>query len=445
MTDFDVLVIGAGSGGVRAARLMSEYGARVGIVESSDFGGTCVNLGCIPKKLFSYAAHYHEDFVDSVNYGWQLDSTPDFDWTRLIKNKNQEIHRLNNVYKDILGKNRVVCLQGKARFLSAHEISVGDSVYRASKILIATGSWPWVPPIPGHQWVITSNEAFHLENLPQSIAVVGGGYIAVEFASIFCGLGCDVSLLYRGDVILRNFDRAVGEHVYSELSKKGVVIKTGARVESIEKTDSGFSVVLNKEPSIDVDKVMYATGRRPRTADLDLSSAGVELNKKGAIAVNEHYQTNVPHIYAIGDVIGKVQLTPVAIAEAKVVAKIMALDELGTLDYDNIPTAVFCHPNIGSVGLTEDEARARYDQIRVHTSTFKCLKHTLTQTDEQTFLKVIVEKASDRVVGVHMVGPDAGEIIQGIAIALKTGATKAVFDSTVGVHPTLAEEFVTMG
>lgn len=444
MDHFDVLVIGAGSGGVRAARLMANNGARVAIVENSDFGGTCVNLGCIPKKLFTYAAHYREDFSDSASFGWQVSPNPPIQWNTLVTNKNKEISRLNSIYKNLLEGSGVTCIQGKAQFVDAHKVQVGPTTYQVGKVLIATGSWPWVPPIPGHEHAITSNEAFHLKELPRSVAIVGGGYIAVEFASIFKGLGCDTSLLYRGDNILRNFDHSVSAFVQCELKKKGIAVKTNTQLKAIEKRGSGLTLALDSSEKLEVDLVMYATGRKPRTEGLNLADAKVETDQKGAIVVDRYYQTSQENIYAIGDVIGKVQLTPVAIAEAKAVAETIALGKPTDLDYSGIPTAVFCNPNIGTVGLTETQARLKYDNIQVYTSTFRYLKHTLTQSNEEVFMKIIVDNDSDRVIGVHMVGPDAGEIIQGMAVALKAGVTKTLFDSTIGIHPTIAEEFVTM-
>lgn len=444
MSDFDVLVVGAGSGGVRAARTMAGYGAKVAIVENSDLGGTCVNLGCVPKKLFVYASHYSEDFRNSKGFGWQLAAQSPFDWPTLITNKNKEISRLNGVYEELLQSSDVTCIYGQAELKSATKVQVNDRLYSANKILIATGSWPWMPDIPGIEHAITSNEAFHLKQLPKRVAIVGGGYIAVEFAGIFRGLGLEVTLLYRGEQILRNFDVTVRQFIHAELLKKGIEVKTNCDLEAIKAEGAEFLLTLNQGETLRQDLVMLATGRKPKITGLGLAAAGVEVNKKGAIAVDDYYQTSQPNIYAIGDVIGKVQLTPVAITEAMAVAQTMVLNKPTKIDYTGIPTAVFCQPNIGTVGLTEKQAREQYGDIALYQSEFKYLRHTLTDSDERVLMKLIVDKATDIVIGVHMVGPDAGEIIQGMGVALKAGATKATFDATIGIHPTVAEEFVTM-
>ena len=444
MSEFDILVVGAGSGGVRAARTMAGYGAKVAIVENSDLGGTCVNLGCVPKKLFAYASHYSEDFHDAKGFGWQLATQPQFDWPTLIINKNKEINRLNGVYGGLLQSSGVTCIHGQAELKSTTEVQVNERLYSVDKILIATGSWPWMPDIPGIEHAITSNEAFHLKQLPKRVAIVGGGYIAVEFAGIFRGLGLEVTLLYRGEQILRNFDITVRKFIHAELIKKGIEVKTNCDLEAIKAEGQTLLLALNQGDMLRQDLVMVATGRKPKVAALGLATANVELNKKGAIAVDDYYQTSQPNIYAIGDVIGKVQLTPVALAEAMAVAQTMVLNKPTKIDYTNIPTAVFCQPNIGTVGLTEEQARRQYNGVAVYQSEFKYLRHALTESDEQVLMKLIVDKATGLVVGVHMVGPDAGEIIQGMGVALKAGATKATFDATIGIHPTVAEEFVTM-
>ena len=449
---FDIFVIGAGSGGVRAARTAAQLGAKVAIAECSDLGGTCVNLGCVPKKLFVYASHYAEDFHQASGYGWQQAHAPQFDWPTLRDNKNTEITRLNGVYERLLKDAKVTLMQGQAHLSGVHEVSCNGQRYRAEKILIATGGWPSLPEIPGIEHAITSNEAFHLQRFPERAVVVGGGYIAVEFAGIFNGLGAEVDLLYRGDQILRTFDESVQDFVAEEITKKGVRIHLNTEVDRIdaqergaqEEAGSALSVALKNGDQLMADTVLYATGRSPRTKGLGLEAAGVEISPSGAVLVNAQYQTSAPSIYAIGDVIGKVRLTPVAIAEAMVVAKNMVFDEAGTLDYENIPTAVFCQPNIGTVGLTEQQARAKYQDVAVYHSYFKAMKHSLSGADERVMMKLITDKGSDLVVGVHMVGADAGEIIQGMGVALKAGATKAEFDATIGIHPTTAEEFVTM-
>lgn len=445
MDSFNIIVVGAGSGGVRAARMAASYGAKVAIIENDNLGGTCVNLGCVPKKLFVYASHYAEDFHDAAFFGWQQQSKPEFNWPLLRDNKNTEISRLNGIFREMLDSAGVTRIEGLAEFERPDCLRVGDSLYTADKILIATGSWPRLPDVPGIELAITSNEAFHLEQLPAHIAIVGGGYIAVEFAGIFRGLGCEVSLLYRGDEILRAFDNSVRAFVHAELENKGIKVRTGLNVTAIaEQSASSLGLTLDNGEILQVNGVMYATGRAPKVQDLQLERVGVNLGKNGAIVVDDYYRTSQPNIFAIGDVIGKVQLTPVAIAEGMAVARTMAQDEPTTLDYENIPTAVFCQPNIGTVGLTEEKARQQYDKILVYTSEFQYLRHSLTDSSERVFMKLVVDGASDRVLGVHMVGPDAGEIIQGMGVALKAGATKAVFDSTIGIHPTVAEEFVTM-
>lgn len=444
MKDFDVLVIGAGSGGVRAARVMANYGAQVGIIENSDFGGTCVNLGCVPKKLFVYASHYGEDFQDAKAFGWQHTKAPEFSWSVLRDNKNKEISRLNAIYKDLLSDAGVASIIGSAQFEDAHHLRVGKALYSADNILIATGSWPFLPDMPGIEQAITSNEAFHLKRLPKRIAIVGGGYIAVEFSGIFHGLGCDVSLLYRGDEILRGFDDSVRSFVHQELTNKGIDVRTGAQVAAITRTESGMRLGLKSGETLQLNALMYATGRRANTGKLQLERVNVATGKDGSILVDDYYQTSQSNIYAIGDVIGKVPLTPVALTEGMAVARTIALNEPTKVDYNNIPTAVFCQPNMGAVGLTEEQAKQQCKDVAIYESTFKYLRHTLTGSSERVFMKLIVDAASDLVLGVHMVGPDAGEVIQGMGVALKAGATKATFDATIGIHPTVAEEFVTM-
>ncbi len=445
MTDYDVdfFVIGAGSGGVRAARMAASYGARVAIAEESAYGGTCVNVGCVPKKLFVYASHYGEDFVDAAGFGWQVGNRR-FDWKTLIANKNREIKRLNGVYARLLNDTGVTIHDHRATLLDAHTLKVGDQTVTAKTILLATGGKPVVPGFPGSEHVITSNEAFFLPELPDRIVIVGGGYIAVEFAGIFNGLGVDTTLMYRGPLFLRGFDQDIRTALATEMGKHGIKLMFDSNIAAIEKQPDGLHATLEDAQTINTHTVMYATGRAPNVQGLGLETVGVQTNKKGAIVVDKNYQTTVPSIYAIGDVTDRVNLTPVALAEGMVLAKALFKDESGQVDYSNIPTAVFSQPNIGTVGLTEEEARQQYDEVAIYRSSFRPMKHTMSGRNEKTTMKMIVNKKTDRVLGVHMLGADAGEIIQGIAIAMKAGATKAMFDSTVGIHPTAAEEFVTM-
>ena len=444
--DYDLFVIGAGSGGVRASRMAASYGARVGIAEERYLGGTCVNVGCVPKKLFVYAAHYREDFHDAEAYGWDA-VTPGFTWQRLRDNKDAEIQRLNGVYGRLLGDAGVSLHEGRARLLDPHTVAIGNAEVRARHIVIATGSWPFVPDIPGAEFAVTSNEMFHLDALPERAAVVGGGYIAVEFAGILAGLGVETTLIYRGPLFLRGFDDGVRAFVAEEISKKGVKLLFDTDVKRIEQRAPGdLRLHLDGAASstLDAGLVLYATGRRPLIEGLGLEAAGVELDERGAIRVDEAFRTSVPHILALGDVIDRYQLTPVALAEGMAVARDLFRGEPAKVDYDAIPTAVFCQPNIGTVGPTEEQAREKFGEIKVFESVFRPMKHTMTGSEERTLMKLIVRSSDDRVVAAHMVGPDAGEIIQGLGVAIKAGATKAHFDATVGIHPTAAEEFVTM-
>lgn len=445
--DYDLITLGAGSGGVRATRLAGGYGAKVAVVESSRVGGTCVMRGCVPKKLLVYGAHFAEDFEDSKGFGWSQGPTT-FDWGQLIKNKDTELNRLEGIYNNILKNNNVDLLTGRGRLLDTHTVDVDGKSYTAEKILIAVGGWPSMPKIPGIENVITSNEALDLEALPKRIVIVGGGFIAVEFAGIFNALGVEVTEIIRGDEILRGFDEDMRESLAEEIEKKGIKILRKTNVESIEKTASGYSMYLagdgvSGEENLEADLVMYATGRAPNTKNLGLEEAGVELNKKGAIVVDKWSQTSVENIFAVGDVTDRVNLTPVAIAEGRAFTETNFNNNPMTMDYENIASAVFSQPAIGTVGLTEIQAREK-GEIDVYISRFKMMKHTLSGRDERTVMKLIVDRASDRVVGCHMLGNEGPEIIQAIAIALKCGATKAQFDATIGIHPTAAEEFVTM-
>jgi glutathione reductase (NADPH) len=441
--DYDLYVIGAGSGGVRCARMSASYGARVAVAEELYLGGTCVNVGCVPKKLFSYGSHYPAAFEDAAGYGWDVGEST-LDWKRLIENKNREIERLNGIYRTILGNSGVTIHEARATLKDAHTVLVGGEEVTADKILVATGGWPTVPDFPGKEHAITSNEAFFLEDLPKRVIMVGGGYIAVEFAGILHGYGSHVTQLYRGDMFLRGFDQDLRSHLAAEMLKQGVDLRFNANIASLEKTADGIVATLEDGSTLEADVVMYATGRAPNTRNIGLEELGVEMKKDGSIVVDDQFKTSVDNIYALGDVIDRFQLTPVAIAEAMVLSGNLFNGQNLSTDYADIPTAVFSHPNIGTVGLSEEQAREKYADIDVYKSDFKPMLHTLSGRDERTLMKLIVDKASDRVVGCHMVGPDAGEIIQGMGVALKAGATKAQFDATVGIHPTAAEEFVTM-
>ncbi|MFY9315616.1 MAG: glutathione-disulfide reductase [Burkholderiales bacterium] len=438
--DFDLFTIGGGSGGVRASRVSANLGARVAVAESGRFGGTCVNVGCIPKKLFSYAAHVRGELKDAADFGWHIDE-PTFDWTRLLANKDREIARLNGVYERILVNAGVTILRGKALVRGKNEVAINGRTVTARHILVATGSWPQKPAIPGADLAITSNEAFFLEKLPKRVLVVGGGYIAVEFASIFHGLGVQTTLAYRGAQILRGFDADLGTRLAEEMRKKGILIQLKSNP---AKLAQGGKVGFEDGSEATFDLVMFATGRKPNTAGLGLEAAGVKLAADGAIVVDAWSKSSVDSIHAIGDVTNRLNLTPVATAEGMALAKTLFGGTPTPVDHDDVPTAVFAHPNLATVGLSEEKARERHGKVDVYKTAFRSLKHTMGSSDEKIFMKLVVDTASQRVVGAHMIGPDAGEIIQGIAIAVKLGATKAQFDATIGIHPTAAEEFVTM-
>ena len=443
--DFDLIVIGAGSGGVRLARMSAQRGARVAVVESRYLGGTCVNVGCVPKKLFVYGAHVHDELEDAAGYGWQvpLDDVS-FDWPKLVANKNAEIERLNGIYGRLLENAGVTIIEGTASLSDANTVVVGDTSYRAKHITIATGSWPVIPDVPGKECILTSNEMFYLPQLPKQAVVWGGGYIAVEFAGILAGLGVDTTLLYRGDLFLRGFDVDIRRFTEQEMRKKGVNLQFGVTIESVEAENAHYRVQLNNGETLETGLVMAATGRRALVDGLGLTDLGVQLSASGHVVVDDHFQTAVPSITALGDVIGTPQLTPVALAQGMVLSRRLFGDGKGEMDYSAIPTAVFCQPNIGTVGLTEEEAREAGHRLRIYRSEFRPMKYTLSGRDERSLMKLVVDDETDRVLGAHMVGPDAGEITQGLAVAIKAGATKAQFDSTLGIYPTSAEEFVTM-
>jgi len=415
------------------------------VADPAPLGGTCVNLGCIPKKLYSFAAHYADAFEESHGYGWTM-TEPAFDWATLKANRAREISRLNGIYAQLLAGSGVTTLRSRAVLRGPNEVEVDGRVHRAKHVLVATGGRPVVPVLPGHELAVTSNEMFDLPEFPRRLVVIGGGYIASEFASIFAGLGSQVTQLYRGEQILRGFDDDIRHFVAAEMRKKGVALRTQAQVTQIERErgEGALQVTLADGTVLRADTVLYATGRRPNTEGLGLDELEVRLTPNGAVVVDEHYRSSMPTIHALGDVIDRVQLTPVALAEA--MALVDRLFGAGTrqVDYELIPTAVFTDPNIGTVGLTEAVARERFGDVRIFRSEFKALKHTLSGSSERTLMKLVVDAKSDRVVGLHMVGADAGEIVQGFGVALKAGATKAQFDATIGIHPTAAEEFVTM-
>lgn len=442
---FDLIVIGAGSGGVRLARMSAAKGARVAVVEARYLGGTCVNVGCVPKKLFVYGSHAGEDIADAEGYGWSLPKEQvRFDWARLVANKNAEIERLNGIYARMLENAGVTIIEGTATLADANTVVVGDQRYWAKHITVATGSWPIIPDIPGKECILSSNEMFYLPQLPRQAVVWGGGYIAVEFAGILAGFGVETTLLYRGDLFLRGFDEDIRRFMAEEMRKRGVNLRFNVSIKSVENVETQYHLQLSDGHRLVTGLVMAATGRRALIDGLGLESLGVEMTDTGHISVDRHFQTSVPSITALGDVIGTPQLTPVALGQGMVLSRRLFGDGQGEMDYNTIPTAVFCQPNIGTVGLTEEKAREVGHKVRIYRSEFKPMKHTLSGRDERAMMKLVVDDKSDRVLGAHMVGPDAGEITQGLAIAINAGATKAQFDSTVGIHPTSAEEFVTM-
>ena len=454
----DLIVIGGGSGGVRAARMAAARGAKVVIVESGAMGGTCVNVGCIPKKLYSYAAGYHSAFAEARGYGWQMPEHIALDWNALKAARAKEISRLNSIYEGLVTGANAERVQGHASLVDAHTVAVAQAgqaprQITAAHILIATGGKPAVPDVEGKQHAIVSDDVFDLPVLPRRLAVVGGGYIGCEMASIFHGLGVEVTLLYRGEQILRGFDDEVRDFTAEEMRKTGVAVRVNTDVERIAlDAATGERVPQLKDRSgtseLRVDQVLYATGRVPNVEGLGLAALGIAQGKSGAIVVDDYLTTAVPSVHALGDVVGKLELTPVALAEAMAWVDHILGPAPGKLarvmDYNNIPTAVFTHPQIGTVGLTEAAARARFGKVRIYRSDFKPLRHTLSGSSERSLIKLVVDDASDKVVGLHVVGADAGEITQGFAVAMKAGATKAVFDQTIGIHPTMAEEFVTL-
>jgi glutathione reductase (NADPH) len=441
--DLDLFVIGAGSGGVRASRIAASYGARVVVAEERYLGGTCVNAGCIPKKLFVYAAEFSDIYSEGAGFGW-TPGQAGFDWRQLIANKDRQIARLNGVYENLLIQAGVRIVRGRARILDWHTVEANGERFSTEYILAATGSWPSKPEIPGVELGITSNEAFHLERFPNRVVIVGGGYIALEFGGIFHGLGAHASLIHRGDKLLRGYDEDIRTAIGEELRKREMELHLEATITRLENRNGKVLARLSSGPSIDADLVMFATGRHPNSTGFGLAEAGVALDSEGAVIVDEYSRSSVPSIFAIGDLTNRKNLTPVAIAEGHAVADTLFGGKARTMNHENIASAVFSEPPIAAVGLTEAEARRRLGEVDIYKSTFKPLRHTLSGRDERALMKLVVEPKSGRVIGAHMMGPDAGEIIQGIAIAIKCGATKADFDATVGIHPTAAEEFVTM-
>jgi glutathione reductase (NADPH) len=441
--DFDMITIGAGSGGVASSRRAGSYGARVAICEERRVGGTCVLRGCVPKKLLVYGSQFAEAFADAAGFGWTV-VPPSFDWPALIEAKDKEIGRLSQIYINMLKNSGVEIIDGHAALVDPHTVEIAGRAYTAENILIATGSWPETPDIPGIEHVISSNEALDLEELPRRIVIVGGGYIAVEFAGIFNGLGSEVVELIRRDDLLYGFDDDIRVALGQEMRSRGVALHSRTHVARIEKQAAGYSVSTTTGRELTADLVMYATGRAPNTKGLGLAEVGVQTNEDGAVVVDERQRSSVSNIYAIGDVTDRINLTPVAIAEGRALAETLFNRNPTIMDHENVPSAVFSQPPIGAVGLTEERARRQYGEVDIYLARFKPMKNTLSGREERTLMKLVVDPRSDRVLGCHMLGPDAPEIIQGLAIAVKCGATKKQFDQTVGIHPSAAEEFVTM-
>jgi len=442
--DYDLFVIGAGSGGVRASRIAGSLGAKVAVCEDLYMGGTCVNVGCVPKKLYVFASEYSSHFEDAKGFGWQTQKTP-FDWATLRDNKQEEISRLNAIYDDLLGNANVEVIRGRGRLVNSHTVEVNGEHFTAERIVLAVGGWPFIPEFSGSEYAVSSNEIFDLTEFPQRLAVVGGGYIAVEFSGIFNGLGAQVTQLYRGELFLRGFDDEVRDVAATEIANKGVDLRFETDVTSIEKLPEGsLRIHLSTGDALEVDAVLYATGRKPKLTDLGLENVDVAISERGYIEVNDQFQTSEPSIYALGDATEGMALTPVALEEGMALARYLYNNEPCKLNYNNIATTVFCQPNIGTIGMTEEQARAAYPNLVKYRSHFRAMRHNLGGSKEQSMMKLLVDGDTDKVVGMHMVGADAGEIMQGFAVAMRMGATKADFDATVGIHPTAAEEFVTL-
>lgn len=444
---YDLFVIGAGSGGVRASRIAANHGARVAVAENGPLGGTCVNVGCVPKKLFVYGSHYSNELLDARSYGWDT-KEPTLNWSRLISNKNDEIKRLNGIYGKMLDKADVKLIRGTAKFVDPHTIEIEGTQYTADKILIATGGGAFVPNIEGREHIITSDDAFYLKELPKRVVIVGGGYIAVEFTCIFHGYGVEVTQLYRRDLFLRGFDEDLRKHLADQMHDQGIDVRFKLNIDKVVKNDEGtYTAHLDDGSTMETDLVMFATGRKPNTKALCLDNAGVKVGDGGEVVVDEWNQTNVNHIYAIGDVTDRIQLTPVAIAEGQAFADNVFGGKERKISYENVPTAVFASPPMGTCGLTEDEARDKYgeDGIDVYMTTFRPMKHTMTKREGQkTLMKLIVDRKTDKVIGCHMLDESAPDLIQLIGVCIQAGATKAHFDSTIAVHPVSAEELVTL-
>ena len=444
MFDFDVFVIGAGSGGVRAARMAAGEGARVAIADDCALGGTCVNVGCVPKKLYTYASHFSHDFENAKGFGWKLGSAT-FDWPKLVNNKKTEISRLNDIYANLLNNSGAHIIRGYAYLKDPHTVTVNGTDYTAKRIIIATGGTPNIPNVDYADLLISSDEIFDLPKFPQRLLVVGAGYIALEFACIFQGLGSQVQVSYRGDLIMRSFDDDVRRFLDQEMRKQGIDIHYQSQVSNVvRQPDQSLLVTFLDGNQTEVDQVLMAIGRKPRLTGIGLEKLGIKTTAQGTIAVNQKFQTNIDSVYALGDVTGGIELTPVALAEAMTLVNHWYGDGTKTMEYDLVPTAVFTQPNIGTIGLTEEQALKKHGKITIYRSDFKPMKHTLSGSDERSFMKLIVDAITDRVIGLHIVGEGAGEMLQGFAVAIKAGATKADFDATIGIHPTSAEELVTM-
>lgn len=441
--DFDLFTIGAGSGGVAASRRAASHGARVAICEADRVGGTCVLRGCVPKKLLVYASHLRDELQDAAGYGWTI-GEPTLDWAKLITAKNAELDRLNGIYLRMLANAKVEVIEGRGVLVDPHTVEVRGHRYTAERILVTTGGTPHVPEIPGAELGITSNEALDLTTIPRRMLIVGGGYIAVELAGVFAGAGAKVTLLVRGYGVLRGFDDDVHAALAEELQRRGIEIRTHTDLESVERRGDVLVARCKSDHEHEAEVLLWATGRWPNTRGLGLEEVGVELDEHGAIVVDEWSRTSVHGIFAVGDVTSRPNLTPVAIADGRALAETLFNDNPMKVDHEGVPTAVFSQPQVGTVGMTETQARALHAHVDVYRTHFRPMKHILPGREERTMMKLVVDKDSDRVLGVHMVGPDAAEIIQGFAVALKCGATKAQFDATVGIHPSSAEEFVTM-
>lgn len=441
--DFDLFVIGGGSGGVRAGRIAAGYGARVAVAEEYRYGGTCVIRGCVPKKLLVYGSEFSHAFEDAAGFGWSVGESR-FDWPTMIAAKDKEIGRLEKIYRGLFENAGAKTFDGRATLKDAHTVLINDRPVTADTILIATGGHPVKPSIPGAELMISSNEAFHLKQMPKRIIVIGGGYIACEFAGIFNGFGAKVTQLYRGEQILRGFDHDIRSHLAGELVKSGIDLKLKTDVTKIEKVAGGLLAHLTDGSTMEVDAVMAATGRKPNTDGLGLEAVGVKTDADGAVVVDAYSRSSVENIYAVGDVTNRINLTPVAIREGHAFADTVFGNKPRKADHNDVPAAVFSQPSVGTVGLSEEDARKAYGEVDVYRTTFRPMRATVSGRDERILMKLVVDAKTDRVVGAHMVGPEAGEIIQGIAIAIKAKATKADFDATVGIHPTAAEEFVTL-